>query len=400
MTALDRAFIKAYAAKNAVAFHHGTPMPAASEATPAAAPVATRPAFEYRPTSATVPPPSASRISVLAALEQPFPSISTTPRSPFQDGFGLLSPTSPFDAKCASSGAAGSATDRMKMGTGTASSNGFSGATPQGLAEPVPVFTNPIVDPAAAASKTTLPPAAAPPPVDSHAERVSPGTTTLRPAWQMEQFSWPKMCRRLFAQAETELDRLADALLAAAERGQKVLAVAGWHYGEGATTLTLCAARRLAQRGIRPVLVDADLERPRLARRLGVQPQAGWNQSPPLWATALAELIVTATADNLALAPACEPSEGGRSNGDRSSLTDFLQSLRPHYDLVLVDLGPLEDLGVGYGSAGRDALGGLDGLVLVRDQRLTTQQQLEEIQAQLTSARIAVAGIIENFVDR
>ena len=36
--------------------------------------------------------------------------------------------------------------------------------------------------------------------------------------------------------------------------------------------------RRLAERGIKSVLVDADLTRPRLAKRLGVQPQFGWNE--------------------------------------------------------------------------------------------------------------------------
>ena len=62
-------------------------------------------------------------------------------------------------------------------------------------------------------------------------------------------------------------DRLADALVAINARGQKVLALGGWYRGEGATTLLLCAARRLVERGIRPVLVDADVRRPRLAKR-------------------------------------------------------------------------------------------------------------------------------------
>ena len=81
------------------------------------------------------------------------------------------------------------------------------------------------------------------------------------------------------ARAAEELDRLADALLAAGRQGQKVLAIGGCRRGEGATTLLLCAVRRLAERGIKPVLVDADLGRPRLAKRLGVQPQFGWDET-------------------------------------------------------------------------------------------------------------------------
>ena len=82
----------------------------------------------------------------------------------------------------------------------------------------------------------------------------------FKPAWQVDRFTWPRVCRRLMARAAEEFDRLADALLAANARGQKVLAMAGCCRGEGATTLLLCAARRLAERGVKLVLVDADLE--------------------------------------------------------------------------------------------------------------------------------------------
>ena len=100
-----------------------------------------------------------------------------------------------------------------------------------------------------------------------------PAEREFKPAWEVDHFTWPRLCRRLIARAAEELDRLADALLAANSQGRKVLAMAGCRRGEGATTLLLCAARRLAERGIKPVLVDADLGRPRLAKRLGVQPR-------------------------------------------------------------------------------------------------------------------------------
>ncbi len=31
------------------------------------------------------------------------------------------------------------------------------------------------------------------------------------PAWQVDHFTWPRLCRRLIARAAEELDRLADA---------------------------------------------------------------------------------------------------------------------------------------------------------------------------------------------
>ena len=162
----------------------------------------------------------------------------------------------------------------------------------------------------------------------------------------MDHFTWPRVCRRLIARAAEELDRLADALLAANNQGQKVLAIAGCRRGEGATTLLLCAARRLAERGVKPVLVDADLGRPRLAKRLGVQPQIGWDETTEEEGRSLDQAIVEATANNVALLPAREPpAECGRPAGDPSRLAACLEILQNHYDMVLVDLGPLEDDG-------------------------------------------------------
>ena len=213
----------------------------------------------------------------------------------------------------------------------------------------------------------------------------------------MEQFTWPRLCRRLIARAAGELDRLADALLAANGQGQKVLAFAGCRRGEGATTLLLCAARRLAERGIKPVLVDADLVQPRLANRLGVQPQFGWDETEEE-GRSLDQAIVEATANNVALLPVRERSaECQRPAADPAYLPACLNLLREHYDMVLVDLGPLEEAERADGVISRTARL-VDAILLVRNHRLTSAEHLAACQEQLTAAGTVVAGIIENFV--
>ena len=220
----------------------------------------------------------------------------------------------------------------------------------------------------------------------------------LRPAWQVDEFTWPRACRRLIARAAEELDRLADALLAINAQGQKVLALGGWYRGEGATTLLLCAARRLVERGIKPVLVDADVRQPRLAKRLGLQPQCGWGEVTPE-CTSLAQAIVESTGNNIAVLPFCEPSaELDPPAADYTRLSGCIESLRDHYDMVLVDLGPLENSDVRDGLSRGGSLRGVDAVVLVRDHRTTSQERLGEIQQQLAEAGITLAGIIENFV--
>ena len=195
-----------------------------------------------------------------------------------------------------------------------------------------------------------------------------PAEREFKPAWEVDHFTWPRLCRRLIARAAEELDRLADALLAANNQGRKVLAIAGCRRGEGATTLLLCAARRLAERGIKPVLVDADLGRPRLAKRLGVQPQIGWDETTEEEGRRVDQAIVEASANNVALLPAREPADdGGRPAGDPSRLAACLKILRNHYDMVLVDLGPLEDAGLTDGAWSRTAAGMIDAVVLVHN---------------------------------
>jgi len=227
---------------------------------------------------------------------------------------------------------------------------------------------------------------------------VKPEPIALRPAWQVDEFAWPRACRRLIARAAEELDRLADALVAISARGQKVLALGGWYRGEGATTLLLCAARRLVERGIKPVLVDADVRRPRLAKRLGVQPQCGWAEVAPEGAS-LEQAIFESTANNIAVLPLREPSaEPDPPAADYTRLSGCIELLRDHYDMVLVDLGPLENIDVRDGLSPGGSLRGIDAVVLVRDHRTTSPERLGEIQRQLAEAGIALAGIIENFV--
>ena len=246
-----------------------------------------------------------------------------------------------------------------------------------------------------------LTPAPCPPTPEVHPAPIDslPVQQEFKPACQVDHFTWPRICRRLIARAAEELDRLAESLLAMNAKGQKVLAIGSCHRGEGATTLLLCAARRLAERGIKAVLVDADLGRPRLAKRLGVQPQFGWDETTDGVGRAIDQAIVEATANNLALLPAREPmAESGQPAGDPSRLPACLRILRQHYDLVLVDMGPLEDAGLADTAPIRTSAGLIDTVVLVHNHRITPEGQLTALAGQLAAAGIVVAGIVENFV--
>ena len=96
------------------------------------------------------------------------------------------------------------------------------------------------------------------------------------------------------------------------------------------------------------MLVDADSDRPRLAKRLGVQPQLGWDETDEDDG-GLGRATVEAVG-GLAVLPLRESPPNGRKTLDWPRLADALDTLRDHYQMVLVDLGPMEDANRAAGS--------------------------------------------------
>ena len=381
MTALDQAFIKA--------FSHQDPIPLALAPRPAAPkreeppleeevagdqwPVASEPCFLADEPSVVVgPAPLSSSFtsestetfitSPLPTLDEVWTALEETPKAPEN----LSTTTDPVDE------------EQGPRGRGQGSEPVVSSQGPGASKSPnLQISKSDISNP-----ESPIP--------------FPPPQRAFKPAWQVDHFTWPKLCRRLIDRASDELDRLAEALLAAVGQGQKVLAIGGCRRGEGATTLLLCAVRRLAERAVRPILVDADLDQPRLAKRLGVQPQFGWDETTEEEeGRSLDQAIVEATVNNVSLLPVREPSEAGdRAASDPSRLGVCLGTLRDHYDVVLVDLGPLEDARLADGSVAA----AIDAVVLVHNGHVTSKEEQRAIEERLAAAGIAVAGIVENFV--
>ncbi len=215
----------------------------------------------------------------------------------------------------------------------------------------------------------------------------------FRPMLQVDQFTWPSVSRRLGRVVGGELDRLADALAELAAEGQKVLTITGCRRGEGATTMLLCAGKRLAERQLNVVLLDADPANPQLARRLGIQPEYGW-EDVLAGRMPLAEVVVESVADHMAVLPACDNRVADdRLQVDKTSMAENIDVLAGHYDLVLVDVGPLD----GRPGGSEAPCGRLDAVVLVRDVRTTTSDRLAEALHDISAAGLVQAGVVQNF---
>jgi Mrp family chromosome partitioning ATPase len=220
----------------------------------------------------------------------------------------------------------------------------------------------------------------------------------FQPMLQVDYFSWPKVCHRLESIAALELDRLAETLLATIKKGVKVVGFSGAGRGDGATTMLLCAARRLVTRNVKMAVVDADLSEPQLTKRLGLLPQLGW-EDIAAGRQPVEEVIVESTADNLAVLPLCGPLAIPEiSYASQRLMAESLNTLRKNYDLVLMDLGPLEN----PQSLGDLITGGLncriDALMVVHKVGKVLATCLPAVRQSLASAGVAVAGVIENFI--
>jgi Mrp family chromosome partitioning ATPase len=217
---------------------------------------------------------------------------------------------------------------------------------------------------------------------------ILPLGEVFRPAFQVEQFAWSAGATRLGRAAGIQLDRLADGLAGGLAEGRRVAALAGCRRGEGCTTLLLCAARRLAERGLKVIMVDADFDTPALARRLGLLPETGW-EDVLAGRLPVGEAVIESHADGLAVLPLRGPlvADAGALPAGKTFAT-----LRKHYDLVLVDLGQLDPLAQSV--AGQ----GIDAVVLVRNVRLTPTEEVAGIGDRLAASGVWETGVAENFV--
>ncbi len=225
----------------------------------------------------------------------------------------------------------------------------------------------------------------------------APVEPTFRPAYEVDRFVWPAACDTLLELAGESFQQLAESLLDGARRhDRKVIAMTGCRRNEGRSHLLLTLAKVLAERRIKAVVVDGDFQKGQLARQLGLSVRVGFDDVLA-GESELIDVLVESLKDGLSLLPLHERLFDGVELRDKLRMTVAFGILRDHYDLVLVDAGPAEKLDsprVHCFTPGT----GLDGAILVRDLRNTTDDDVALAERLLTERGITCLGIAENFV--
>ena len=174
----------------------------------------------------------------------------------------------------------------------------------------------------------------------------------------------------------------------------KVIMVTSALPQEGKSTTSTNTAVVLAQKGVRVLLIDADLRRPSIHKILGMGPRSGL--SNVLTGSTTLEQAITRTTivPNLFILPAGTPPPNPAELLASANMRAMLDQLREQYDHIVVDTPPTLSVTDAVVLSPR-----ADAVVLVIRSSQTTKQALRRARDILAQVNAKVVGVLLNAVD-
>jgi capsular exopolysaccharide synthesis family protein len=184
-------------------------------------------------------------------------------------------------------------------------------------------------------------------------------------------------------------------LLSSAPRPPQALLVTSAQPGEGKTCTALNMALGLAQRGVRVVVVDADMRRPGISRALALSEDGAGLSSLLSGAHSLDEVLHQfEPLPNLWVLPAGPRPPNPADLLSSPTMEKLLQELRGRFEHVVLDSAPLLLV------ADPTILSGMvDGVVLVVESGATARRGLRRAQKILESSGGRILGTVLNKWD-
>jgi capsular exopolysaccharide synthesis family protein len=178
------------------------------------------------------------------------------------------------------------------------------------------------------------------------------------------------------------------------DRPAKTLLVTSAAPQEGKTTTAVNLAITMAQSGLRVLLVDTDMRRPRLHRAFGVSSETDGISSATVGDRDVLDMVRSTEVPNLFLLPCgpLPPNPAELMHADRFKL--IVERLAEHYDRVIFDSPPV---GVVTDAAILARL--THGTVLVAKSGATTKETLRVAKRVLSDATVNLLGCILNDFD-
>jgi polysaccharide biosynthesis transport protein len=231
-------------------------------------------------------------------------------------------------------------------------------------------------------------------PLGSKSAREGPNPKRLVIASSKEAVELVTQVRPQSQMAESYRALRTSLLLSSLGSPPKIIMVTSALPQEGKTTTSINCAVVLAQKGVRVLLIDADLRRPSIHKTLGMGPRTGL--SNVLTGSTTLEQAITRTSilPNLYVLPAGTPPPNPAELLASTNMRDVLAQLREEYDHVVVDTPPSLSVTDAVVLSPR-----ADAVVLVIRSGHTTKQALRRARDILAQVNAKVVGVLLNAVD-
>ena len=231
-------------------------------------------------------------------------------------------------------------------------------------------------------------------PLGSKSAREGPNPKRLVIATSKEAVELVTQVRPQSQMAESYRALRTSLLLSNLGSPPKVIMVTSSLPQEGKTTTSINTAVVLAQKGVRVLLIDADLRRPSIHKTLGMGPHSGL--SNVLTGSTTLEQAITRTAvlPNLFVLPAGTPPPNPAELLASANMREVLAQLRDQYDHIVIDTPPSLSVTDAVVLSPR-----ADAVVLVIRSGQTTKQALRRSRDILMQVNAKVVGVLLNAVD-
>jgi exopolysaccharide transport family protein len=174
----------------------------------------------------------------------------------------------------------------------------------------------------------------------------------------------------------------------------KVIMVTSARPQEGKTTTSINTAIVLAQKGVRVLLIDADLRRPSVHKTLGMGPRSGLSNVLTGSATVQQTITLSPILSNLYILPAGTPPPNPAELLASANMKELIDQLRGQYDHIVIDTPPTLSVTDAVVLSPR-----ADATILVIRSGQTTKQALRRSRDILLQVNAHVAGVLLNAVD-
>lgn len=222
---------------------------------------------------------------------------------------------------------------------------------------------------------------------------TSAGTLNFQPAWEVDYFRWPRLARNLLRLHYNVFDQIGNYLLSQTQVTQRRFGICSSFPREGKSTIAICLALWAAGKGLRSVLVDADVEKPGLTRYSGLDAHvAGWQDllKPDLF---VSEVLVRSVDDGLVFLPSAAGGKPALENKLLDTLAVIAFQLKYEFECVFLDLGTIDDICAHK----TDKTDLADFVIVVRDPAKTSIGQVMDTRKVLGNLGLPNTVVAENL---